>query len=88
MSIECNNHGNSDGYVVCVHVLAGQSCEHFAEAKQTGNKTEDLGEVLCKACSATFDEGSEPPIEDMRLVCGGCVKARLRLPAMDSEWGD
>lgn len=72
--IECGTHGlKGRGYIACVHVLAGEHVAHYQEAGDRPG-VEGLGEVLCKRCAERLPE---PVLDDLRLVCGECLRRVL-----------
>jgi hypothetical protein len=62
--VRCNDHDLAPGYVVCVHILAGEPIAHEVEPD------DELGEALCAAC----DGVPITTIDALRLVCVHCLR--------------
>ena len=86
--IECPNHGQIAGYIVCTHVLTGTPAAHLVEATTTGSGVDDLGEVLCAACIGLFDrEHTDADLQGLKLVCAACLKKVLAQGLVDGLFG-
>lgn len=59
--IMCDTHGQSPGYCVCLHVLAGAKAVWIVPATE-----EELGEALCADCVS-----KELTADDLQLMCAG-----------------
>ena len=74
--VACPRHGDwrTVGYCVCVHVAKdGAPIAHRIDAT-----TAELGEVLCAACHTS---PTEPPAEQLLLICALCVDEITRVEA-------
>lgn len=66
--IACAGHGKVLGYVVCVHVLAGEPCVEFVPATDVADEVDSLGEALCASCAERLEN-----VDQLKLVCERCL---------------
>lgn len=71
--VKCGKHGWVNGFIVCVHVLAGAKVAHRIEP--TGQPAPDgLGEILCLPCHLRLGDLN---VDDLKLICSRCVDVHV-----------
>jgi hypothetical protein len=72
--VSCSRHPEETqpGYVACIHVIeSGRAYRHQQST------AEDLGALLCAACSISFI--ADP--DNYRVLCRKCALERIALPS-------
>jgi hypothetical protein len=72
MTVKCNTHGDTDGFIVCRHVAKGEPAITRTEPSRGRHPNapwEDLGEAICALCAIRDDLG----VDDLMLICRRCL---------------